>query len=426
MMKRSTLTSLRILPFVLAIGCAPQLTVGEKDLPSGQAGDDSYQDGKDELGQGGKAPGIAGIFSCADGKTQIPSSLVCNGKPECPNDASDEKGCPSTPFYCKDGSDKLEQLQVCNGKPDCKDGSDELDCPAPVFKCKDGHELDYKLVCDGKQDCKDSTDEIGCTLFYCKDGSDKFDPSLVCNDHPDCKDGSDEVGCPLFSCKDGSNKVDKKLVCDGVTNCKDGSDEVDCPSVFYCKDGSAKVEKEQVCNEKQDCKDGSDEVVCPGKLIQPLFVCVADKVRLDGSLACDGKLDCKDGSDEVDCDLPDFKCRDGLILPHNQVCNGILECTGHDDEVNCVDGEPEACSNGVAHGSQVDLEKGCLMAWGPMDCLDMGPDDKLLPTLWADGDICLRRKSDGAVFSINQRSLNDEWEDCSPDESKLAHSNPCQ
>jgi hypothetical protein len=203
-------TSLHILPLCFLLGCGPtDLTVADKNpIDSGAAGSSALPADKTPADKtpADKTPedvppplkpdpndknaaGAAGAptepaeptFFCSDlKKTNIPSSLVCDGMKDCP-DGSDEINCPAPPFVCKDGT-KIDASSVCSGMKDCLDGSDEESCPPAPFVCKNGSKLDPSLLCDGKDECGDGSDELNCG-DVCKAGVDqapRLDPIQKC------------------------------------------------------------------------------------------------------------------------------------------------------------------------------------------------------------------------------------------------------
>jgi hypothetical protein len=358
-MMRTMLTSLRGLPLLLAIGCAPQLTVGEKDPIDGEGGERSYQNGDEKPGQagkGGSTSGNANVFTCADQKAQIALSLVCNGKAECP-DASDEKACPTPAFSCKDGQE-LHPSLVCNGKLECKDGSDELNCQAPTtppaFACKDGTLLHPSLVCNGKKECG--------------------------------FEGEDEAGCPS--------------------------------EPFICEDGT-KLDASQLCNGEKDCVGADDEVECGGWLHR----CNVGKgsgliLLISAEQICDGKQQCPEGDDELDCDRV-FYCKDGPKLPASQVCDGLMQCPGYEDELNCSsEGVPEKCADGVVTALPFDVKQGCWRGIFPVACSEVVEPTESVPD-FVDNNLCVKRKRDGALLGAVGPMSPNSFENCSPEERKL-------
>jgi len=135
-------------------------------------------------------------FVCANGES-IPSTLRCNGRPDCDflgRDESDEEGCPV--FLCANGAPVVESAR-CDGELDCVDESDEFDCPGR-FTCANGEVIREAWRCDGKDDCGDDSDELGCPTLACDSGA-LVPAAWRCNLAADCADGSDEAGCATTS-----------------------------------------------------------------------------------------------------------------------------------------------------------------------------------------------------------------------------------
>lgn len=119
-------------------------------------------------------------YKCKGSIKCIPSSFLCDGHFDCPND-DDEHDCDAehshhhevticseNEYKCHVDDECLPIELVCNGKSDCADGGDEDDgcknmhkyCPTSGFLCQNNRCLhNRQWVCDGVDDCGDNSDE---------------------------------------------------------------------------------------------------------------------------------------------------------------------------------------------------------------------------------------------------------------------------
>ena len=104
-----------------------------------------------------------GVVACADGSGDIQTSWICDGEPDC-DDNADEMGCPQ--YTCADSS-TIDASGRCDGAPQCADGSDEMGCDGRVFTCGDGTPYALDDQCDLQLDCADGSDEATCAPLTC-------------------------------------------------------------------------------------------------------------------------------------------------------------------------------------------------------------------------------------------------------------------
>ncbi|XP_043213018.1 low-density lipoprotein receptor-related protein-like, partial [Amphibalanus amphitrite] len=261
---------------------------------------------------------------------------------------------------------------VCDYQRDCPDGEDERQsCPPPV--CKDG-----EFACG----------EYRWNHTYCVPNHHR------CDMLQDCADGSDEKDCNYRTCLPTDHKCSSGLCiaankkCDGYWDCRDHSDEemwcegTSCElNQTRCKDGKRCIEKDQECNHRNDCADGSDEVDCN------FPACHEGQFRCGNGLCiphrwkCDSSPDCADGSDEEDCQAKDCpegqflcetekKCMDNTVL-----CDTVIDCQGGFDEEN------KQCSKDLCESLQCEHECRASADGGICIC----PEGKVLAE---DGRLC--------------------------------------
>ncbi|OWA49972.1 G-protein coupled receptor GRL101 [Hypsibius exemplaris] len=184
-------------------------------------------------------------FRCQSGEC-IAKAALCNGQEDC-LDRSDEVNClnvtcPHGTFQCIHSGQCIPLTKVCDYRPDCPvDASDEPGdceykqnaCSADQFRCASGQCIDSRYVCQVSRDsalygCYDASHLKNCSLarcdgetwLKCRNGP-CYHKSLRCNGLPDCYIGSktwtDEEDCP-FQCTG-----EKKCICADVTmDCSNG------------------------------------------------------------------------------------------------------------------------------------------------------------------------------------------------------------
>lgn len=196
---------------------------------------------------------------------------ICDGNPDCPDWAEDEKICPDT-GKC------IGPIKWCDGNKDCDNNEDESECcndyppEQGPLDCKEGTMPDECRAnvcvpkCDGKNDTCAKLHGLSALDTYCVEYSDLDEQNCLTScpqGEIQCFSSNKNSALPLM-CKKPETK------CDGVRDCETfGEDEKDCPTEcpeeqYQCSEPVAPLYRECISadligNAVKDCADGSDE-----------------------------------------------------------------------------------------------------------------------------------------------------------------------
>nr|XP_055074200.1 low-density lipoprotein receptor-related protein 1B-like isoform X3 [Misgurnus anguillicaudatus] len=128
----------------------------------------------------------AGEFSCADRRSCVSESWLCDGELDC-SDGSDESPticlqqvkirCPVNHLQCLGTHRCVHYSKLCNGVRDCEDGYDEgVHCRELVRSCQERRcQFDCVIMRNG-------------TSCFCGDGFELDEDGRRCRDHDECRD----------------------------------------------------------------------------------------------------------------------------------------------------------------------------------------------------------------------------------------------
>ena len=198
-------------------------------------------------------------------------------------------------FTCSDGVTTLPFTLVCDFRRHCSDQSDETFCQHPVcdaFVCSSGQCVPLSQRCDMVSDCSDDSDESHCLDYAYREECTFVIDSPVLFDFDRAKS--------FFIVK----KMDAHTACPN-THYRCPGDYNDCFPVYTR------------CNGWYDClgredEEGCEDMSCPG-----FYRCVHSTVCVDGGQLCDGWPHCPQWDDELVCDLtcpPQCLCQGHAFL----------------------------------------------------------------------------------------------------------------
>ncbi|KAK3691942.1 hypothetical protein RRG08_021867 [Elysia crispata] len=268
--------------------------------------------------------------------TDVPLSMVCDGKTDC-GSGSDEESCgysgdttcSLTDFTCKSGQ-CVPQKARCDLIQDCQDGTDEEACETecPHRECTGGRCLPRAWFFNGQPDCEDSGDETGFATVH-------DDCVIICNRNKCIS--KDMLNDSTEDCSGPEGPLDETLGALEPYTCtpQDGSSDYLnnwAPKCVLARDLLGQIigcRDFQHLSHCEDFKCPKGYVKCPESFCIPLA-----NVK-------DGKEDCDYGEDEGSDPLPDlenyFKCNPmkPQAVPLSAVCDGRRDCAQGEDELDC-------------------------------------------------------------------------------------------
>ena len=189
-------------------------------------------------------------FTCSKSNTVVPSYLVDDFIPDCPDSIEDESqyfSLITDPFHIQLSCNSSQELPCIHGHSHCfqmdklcifefqynttilkhcRNGAHLYNCTyfqcSENFKCQMSYCTPFKLICDGKWDCPEGDDESNCqsfscpNLFKCKNQTKCLHLSKICNNNNDCQFGDDELWCihdSLLVCPKECKCFSQSIIC---------------------------------------------------------------------------------------------------------------------------------------------------------------------------------------------------------------------
>ena len=200
-------------------------------------------------------------------------------------------------FECDNSRVTLPYTLVCDFRPDCPDDSDERFCRhevCSIHSCSSGKCYTPEQWCDHIPHCEDLSDEINAGCDYGKVGA----KSILQGAHyaEDLANRSPATGIVRLNLKTGGST--NILTVDPLEQ------DTPCPEDhFQCPSGHC-IPLLLRCNAVYDCPGHEDESGCGRYTCPGFYRCRGSNVCVHPSWLCDGVPHCPQGDDEWLCDRP--------------------------------------------------------------------------------------------------------------------------